>query len=69
MLRFRETSSALQKSRQENQGPPPNVMDVKECQIQHYVSVAAANMPSTAQLSAKDVSGPYTRRNANIGSC
>ena len=69
MLRLRETSGAGQKSLQENQGPPPNVMDVRKCQIQHYVGVADADTPSTAQLSARGASGPYTRRNVNTGSC
>ena len=69
MLRFRETSSTWQKSLQENQGPPPNVTDVRKCQIQDYVSVAAANTPSIAQLSARDASGPITGRIANTGSC
>ena len=69
MLRLREASGAGQKSSQENQGPPPNVMDVRKCQIQHYVGVADADKPSTAQLTARRGSGPYTRRNVNTGSC
>ena len=69
MLRLREASGAGQKSSQENQGPPPHVMDVRKCQIQYYVGVADADKPSIAQLSARGGSGPYTRRNVNTGSC
>ena len=72
MLRFRETSSTWHKSLQENQGPPPNVTDVRKCQIrqiQDYVSVAAATGPSIARGSARDASGPITGRIANTGSC
>ena len=65
MLRFRETSPELQQSHQEDQGPPPNVMDAKGCQIQDYDNVAGANTHSTAPSSANDVHGTDTRRNAN----
>ena len=69
MLGLRKASEAGQKISQETQGPTPNVTDVRKCQIQDYVSVAAVNMPSTAQLSARDASGPITGRIANTGSC
>ena len=69
MLRFRETSPELQQSQQEDQGPPPNVMDAKGCQIQDYDNVAGANTHSTAPSSANDVRGTDTGRSANIGSC
>ena len=49
MLRLREASGAGQKSSQENQGPPPHVMDVRKCQIQYYVGVADADKPSIVQ--------------------
>ena len=69
MLGLRKASEAGQKSSQENQGPPPHVMDVRKCQIQYYVGVADADKPSIAQVSARGGSGPYTRRNVNTGSC
>ena len=65
MLRSRETSPELQQSHQEDQGPPPNVMDAKGCQIQDYDNVAGANTHTTAPSSANDVHGTNTRRNAN----
>ena len=49
MLGLRKASEAGQKISQENQGPPPNVTDVRKCQIQHYVGVADAVKPSIAQ--------------------
>ena len=49
MLGLRKASEAGQKISQETQGPTPNVTDVRKCQIQHYVGVADAGKPSTAQ--------------------
>ena len=66
MFRFRETSPELQQSQQEGQGPPPNVMDAKWCQIQGYDNVAGANTQSTALSSARDVHGADTGRNAGM---
>ena len=66
MLRSRETSPELQQSHQEDQGPPPNVMDAKWCQIQDYDNVAGANTHSTAPSSVRDVHGADTGRNAGM---
>ena len=49
LLVLREASETGQTISQENQGPTPNVTDVRKCQIQHYVGVADADKPSIVQ--------------------
>ena len=64
LFRFRETSPELQQSQQEDQGPPPNVMDANWSQTPDYYSVEGANMHSTAPSSVRNVHGADTGRYA-----
>ena len=63
-MRFRETLPELQQSHQEDQGPPPSVMDANWSQTPDYYSVEGVNVHFTAPPSVRDVHGADTGMSA-----